>query len=377
MVSFASSARTLGVVLMLHGNRGSFAIAGLAVGSSSLGASVLAPLRGRLVDRIGQRRVLMSMAVPHFAAWTVLALKSASLPAAGVVLLALFGGASFPPVFAATRSTWSSAFRDDPAGRSSIYALTSVTQNVALVLGPVGAAAVAATLRPSLAVIGAASITLLGTILFVSTELSRAVVPHARPAARRITGPLAERRVQLLVAGMLCYGVAIGTLNVSVPFVATVHRSHSSGLLLAIFALGDIVGAIIYGSASRTAHARPVQLALSFGLFGVTGTLMALGSAYLPLLALLLLLSGAVSSPILLNVFHLLDDVAPDGMATESFTWIASGQLLGVAVGAYIVGYLTQHGSPHVAFAPTAIGAVLGCGLFVVSRKLFLKGQAG
>jgi MFS family permease len=47
---------TLGVVLTVQAATGSPSTAGLAVAAELIGASALAPVRGRLVDRYGPRR---------------------------------------------------------------------------------------------------------------------------------------------------------------------------------------------------------------------------------------------------------------------------------------------------------------------------------
>ncbi len=48
----------LAAVLLVQQVRGSYAVAGLVVGAYALGATVGTPLLGRLVDRLGQPRVI-------------------------------------------------------------------------------------------------------------------------------------------------------------------------------------------------------------------------------------------------------------------------------------------------------------------------------
>ena len=58
----------LSVVLFVHGETGSLALAGAASAAIALASGLLAPVRGRLVDRYGQRRCLPAMAVAFAAA---------------------------------------------------------------------------------------------------------------------------------------------------------------------------------------------------------------------------------------------------------------------------------------------------------------------
>lgn len=83
----------LAVVLLVEQGTGSFATAGMAVGALSAGAAVLAPLRGRIVDRRGGR-ALRRFAAAHAVALVALALSAGrGWPArryvAGAVLFAV------------------------------------------------------------------------------------------------------------------------------------------------------------------------------------------------------------------------------------------------------------------------------------------------
>ena len=55
----------LAIVLYLREQTGSFAVAGAVSGSLALGSALGAPVQGRLVDRIGPRRVLLPVAIVH------------------------------------------------------------------------------------------------------------------------------------------------------------------------------------------------------------------------------------------------------------------------------------------------------------------------
>src|SRR5918997_238156 len=49
----------LAVVLYLAEERGSYAVAGLVDGAFGIGAAIGSPVQSRLIDRLGQRRVLL------------------------------------------------------------------------------------------------------------------------------------------------------------------------------------------------------------------------------------------------------------------------------------------------------------------------------
>ena len=62
---------TLGVVLLVEGETGSYGLAGAVSGVVVLGQAACAVLHGRLVDGFGQGRVL-PIAITGFAVWMVL-----------------------------------------------------------------------------------------------------------------------------------------------------------------------------------------------------------------------------------------------------------------------------------------------------------------
>lgn len=60
--------RPLGIVLLVHQQHGSYAIAGAALAALTIGTTGSAPFRGRAVDRWGQTRVLVALAVSQWPA---------------------------------------------------------------------------------------------------------------------------------------------------------------------------------------------------------------------------------------------------------------------------------------------------------------------
>ncbi len=100
----------LATVLLGHGSSGSFLDAGIVAGAWSVGGTVTAPLRGRLVDRHGQRWPMGAMAV--LTALAVAGLVTATATTQ-LVLSGALAGASAPPIVASTRSLWARAVPHD------------------------------------------------------------------------------------------------------------------------------------------------------------------------------------------------------------------------------------------------------------------------
>ena len=129
--------QTLGIVLLVSATTGSYAWAGGVSAVFALVQAMLAPTQGRLVDRVGQARVLLPALVVHGAGLAVLvwlALSGAPVwtlfPAA-----ALFGG-SYPQPGSLVRARWAHALGGS-ALLPTAFSFESVVDEVIFVVGPV------------------------------------------------------------------------------------------------------------------------------------------------------------------------------------------------------------------------------------------------
>src|SRR5215207_3118896 len=87
----------LAVVLYLAQARDSYAVAGLVDGAFGIGAAIGVPVQSRMIDRFGQRRVLLPLAlVDATATGALVALTELDAPTTVLVGCALIGGFSVP-----------------------------------------------------------------------------------------------------------------------------------------------------------------------------------------------------------------------------------------------------------------------------------------
>src|SRR3954470_12286494 len=98
----------LAILLLVRDANGSFAVAGCVVGAFGLANALGAVVQGRLMDRLGQPRVLRPVAAAHGLALVALVVAAArGAPAEALALCAFAGGAFLPQVPSAMRSVWS------------------------------------------------------------------------------------------------------------------------------------------------------------------------------------------------------------------------------------------------------------------------------
>ena len=138
----------LSVVLFVQDETGSLALAGASSAAIALASGLLAPVRGRLIDRYGQRRCLPAMAIAFAAALASMVAVTRPGPATvpATVGLAAAAGAA-PPLGASMRVLWLSLVGQGPRLQTA-YALDAVLDELLFVAGPLLAGGLATLYRP-------------------------------------------------------------------------------------------------------------------------------------------------------------------------------------------------------------------------------------
>lgn len=174
----------LAVLLVISHATGHYAPAAIAGGLYALSSALLAPLVGRLADRIGPAPVLLTTAVLHPLALVALVVMSAHIghdsTPTGVWISAAFAGATYPPLTATIRGAWNQISGHDDAVRGNAFALETSLFEIVFVIGPLLVAAFVAFATAATAIIAAAVVTFAGTITVARDR--RSGVPGDRPA---------------------------------------------------------------------------------------------------------------------------------------------------------------------------------------------------
>jgi MFS family permease len=357
-----------GLAILLLGREatGSFAQAGRIAGAFGLANAFGAVAQGRLMDRLGQTRVLRPAAVAHIVA--VGGLVAAGESGASTPVLAIAaaaGGLTLPQVPAAMRSLWGE-LTTTAVERQTAYALVSIVFEVAVMTAPALVAGLTALAGPGVAVGVAAALCGAGGLAFSFTDGSK----RWRGEVHQVSwlGPLVTSGMRALVAVLLVFGVAVGVVQVAVPAFADEHGSAATGgLLLAALSAGNLTGGLVYGA--RSWPGTPARrLTLLLALLGVGFALLAAADAPL-VLAGLLALAGLVLAPATVVGSTLLDSVAPPGTATESFAVLVMGIVAGSAVGNAVGGALVDGASYELATLTAGAFAALGALLAYARRS--------
>jgi MFS family permease len=325
----AMSSFLLPLVLLAHQKGGSFAFAGAAVAAFSVPAAVLAPVRGRLVDR-GPRRMLMLMTIAH-------ALALATLPLAasrgGLLVASALAGATSPPLAGATRACWRSWLRDDPL-LPRAYAFDASAQDAMVVAGPLLAGAGIAIFDPSVVIGILAALVLVGGLLFT-------LWLEPAPGVEVTTGwgPLGSGGLRTLILSVLLADAALGLVEMGIPAFAVRHGSPGlAGVMLALLAGGSVVGGLTVGARDwRVSPGRRYLLAVAASVVTL-GPLAAAGS--FAGLGALLVLAGLPFAVQWSALSLLIDRLVPASATTEAYTWMTTANAAGLALGSVLGGLL-------------------------------------
>jgi MFS family permease len=358
---------TLATVLVVRDATESFTVAGVAAGVELLAAALTAAPLGRLVDRHGQTRVLVPLATFNAAALSGLALAALlGAPASALVALAFLAGI-MPPVSACHRALLASVLTGPRL--QSAYALESIVQEAMYTGGPLLVAVAVAIGGPADALIAGAAFTLFGTLWFAKTKLSREW--RAPVVTRPVRGALGSPAVRLLGVYGVLGGSGFGAFEVGVVAFAREHGSpNAAGLLLAVWAIGSMSGGLWYGSREwrRPAARRFEEISWVVAAAFVPTLLAPSIWSLVPFMAI----AGVAIAPMASLVYTLCGELAPEGMVTESFTWLNTAFPIGIGAGAALAGVVVDGSGARAAVALACVGPALAA-LAVTTRRATLS----
>src|ERR1700744_6117984 len=161
-------AGAIGIILVIRGHHGSLALAGAVVGAVSIAGGLARPAQGRFIDRRGARGHMPATGIVHPAAVVAIVLLSDSrAPGAVLVLVGVIAGASLPPVSTCMRVVWATETASED--RTSAYSLVYLTQELAILTGPLLLSAVIAAANASVALVTVAAVTCARTLGFAAS----------------------------------------------------------------------------------------------------------------------------------------------------------------------------------------------------------------
>jgi MFS family permease len=356
----------LGIVLILSARSGHYGFAGLLSATYIFGAVPGNPLLARVIDRFGQRRVLLPASVLTLTAILVLAaLLKTGAPDWTLVPPTFVIGFSYVSVGSMVRARWSLVLAGRPE-LSTAFSVESVLDEIIFVVGPLLATVLATRADPVDVLYVSAALIALGAAWLGA---QRATEPPPHPVgAPRHPSALRQRGMPWLTAAAVAMGALFASAELSmVAFCGQHGHRAASGVLLALFAAGSAVAGLLYGSR----HWRTDLLdryRLQSVIFAVVPALL-LAAPNIGALSACAVVVGLAISPTLITAFSLVERLVPARALTEGLAWLLTGLNLGYGAGSAVVGRIADAHGARSAFLVTVAAALVMGGLAVALHR--------
>ncbi len=342
----------LAFVLHIQRITNTYTWAGLGLGAETLGVAISGPILGRLMSRRGVASLLVATA--SISTLAILAIAFAPVSGPWLVVLCLVVGLSSPPIQQAVRTVYPKML--DKKHYGVIYALDANLQEIIWVVGPVLATFIAAWISTTAGVVILALVQIVGALWFVSNpEIKTLVIPKSN---RRMGGVLKNK---IVISNAIMAGFLVGSFSgVEVGSVGALHDTATAGWVIAFLSLGSLIGGFAFGHRSRTKFALSkfmVVVVIGYALVYVAPT-----NAYW--MATAWFLAGLGVAPALGLLSAIIGASLPTRDTPEAYGWVMTGQMVGYAAAASLVGILIDTVSPE---ASLSIAALFALGTLIVA----------
>jgi MFS family permease len=359
----------LGIVILIAQESGSYGLAGAISGVAVIAGGLTGPIQGRLVDRFGQRTLLLiGSAVCTVALAALLVAVRADLATWVLYLLSFVAGGTRPQVGSFVRARWTHLLGRGRALQTA-FALEAVGDEVVFIVGPVLVTTLATQVSPYAALSAAGLLGLAGGIWLAWL---RASDPPGRGKSNGAEqAPMPWLSIALLSLIGLGLGATLGGAEVvTVAFTTEKGQAGLAGVVLAIWAFGSLLAGLWYGSVNWRA---PVERRLLLGTIALAVTLAPLpwvNSVWM--LGVVLFCCGMTIAPTMVAVTACVEEWVPPERLTEAITWTVTGMLLGVAPGNAAAGHAVDVWGPSNAYwVPFAVG--ITCAIVAAVSTTFAR----
>lgn len=371
----------IGMILLIQHIRGAYGIAGFVTGAYALGTAAGSPVWGRLMDRLGQPRVLIPTSLVSATLLAALAVAAVSgAPNRVLVVIAAVSGLAFPPISPAMRAAWRVIFTDTESRRVG-YALDATSVELVFVGGPLLLSLLLAVTPPVVPLLVTAVLMAGGGIAFSSTTAARTWTPESRTS---VVGDVHHGRksaitapgVLSVLAVMTVMSIGFGQLDTSMAATAgeVLGGTQRVGILFASIAGGSAIGGLAYGTRHWGGDERR-RVSTFLGVFAFflacMSVLMLTQSRSLWIMLPLLFLTGLAIAPTLIMQQNLLDTLAPPNRVNEAQSFLTASNTSGAAAGTALAGILIDYHGLSWSFAGAAIAVAIAASIAFGSQRIW------
>jgi MFS family permease len=347
---------SLAFVLHIQHITHSYTYAGLALGFETAGVAISGPILGRFMGRVGARRMLLITSA--ISALAIFAIAIAPVPGEVLVGLCLVVGLSSPPIQVAVRTIYPSLVPKNRMG--VLYALDANLQEIIWIVGPVLTTFIAAYLSPAIGVIIMGVIQIVGSLWFSSNpEVRNLIIPASTKSMGRVL------KNKIVIANAVMGGLLVGSFSAVEVGTVGVLDLATAGWVIAALSIGSLVGGFAFGHRSKT------KWALSrFLIVVVVGYLSVYIAPNQPVwMSIAWFIAGMGVAPALGLFGAIIGAALPTSETAEAYGWVQTGQMLGYAGAASLVGFVIDTVSGEASLLIAAIFAIGTLAVALYSAK--------
>ena len=355
----------IGIVAMLSQTHGEYWLAGAVSASFALVNAFVAPQISRLVDRLGQTRIVVPTTVISVLAFAALITAANQGWPIWTLFASALLAAAMPSIPAMVRARWTEIFRDRPA-LNTAFAFESAADELVYIAGASLSVGLSTALFPEAGMLVSNLFLAFGSAAFI---LQRATEPGVRPAQHGARGSAIRLRpVQIITFALIFIGATFATTEVStVAITKELGQPEAASLVIGVYALGSFILGIIIGALNLKMPLQR-QLAIAVAVIALT-TLPLLVAGTVPLLALAVFVSGVAISPTFITAFGLIERRVPEAMLTEGVTWVMTGIGIGMALGSFAAGAMVDAFGAQSGFLVSVAAGVIALATVLIGQR--------
>ena len=358
----------IGILMYVEAERGSYTIAGAVSGSISIAAAIGGPLSSRLVDKLGQHRVLpIQILLIVLCSMALVVLIPSDVPAPYLFIFSIGSGLAYPSIGALVRSRWTALLVSGPVLLTA-FSIESIIDELIFIVGPTIAATTSVKLHP-------AAPQIIAMFLLAGGGLWLASMRSTEPPINKHQGkhgkPVILQNGLIYMWGVhIAIGMFFGAVETSIiAFTKLAGQPIYGGIVMAVWAFGSLLGGFVYGGLHFKSALHDQLIVVTLLLVPATAAMVFVDSILM--LALLSIAAGIGISPLLIASAAITQRRSPVGRTTEAIASMYAGIGLGFAFAAAMAGWLIDNRGTSYSFALGAFATLFTLAITLIGRNKF------
>ncbi len=358
----------IGVLMYVEAERGSYAIAGAVSGSIAIAAAIGGPLSSRLIDKLGQHRVLpIQILIIAISSIALVLLIPSNVPAPYLFIFSIASGLAYPSIGALVRSRWTALLVSGPILLTA-FSIESIIDELIFIVGPTIAATTSVKIHPAAPQVIAIFLLAGGGLWLASMRSSE---PPINTQQGKPGKPVIFQNGLIYLWGVhIASGMFFGAVETSIiAYTKIAGKPIYGGIVIALWSFGSLIGGIVYGGMHFKSPLHKQLIVVSFLLVPATAAMVFVNSIFM--LALLTIAAGIGVSPLLIASAAITQRRSPVGRTTEAIASMYAGIGLGFAFALAMAGWLIDNRGTSYAFALGALAALVTLAITIIGSKKF------